>query len=358
MILEEIEIIEFKSIIKERITIPGNQLCLVGKNESGKSSIIQAISYLDILGENLDPIFLNKASAKYPDGMPVITGVFRLEKADCLKISNFLTGLIPNSVDLDRLINSENSWIQIKRWGNGISNVCVDITDKDSYVIKSSEITKRIADFYSFLFDDIYPRIEYFEKEELLIESASSKELSGNSKKFETFRRLLKIGGCDNFDRLKSSDASFLSTFISKTESSLNSIFEKHYKQDTSIRIKFQTISGDKICLVIQDGTGQSFSIDQRSPGFQYYFSFLVNKLYSQSISGGRNTIFLLDEPGNNLHPQGAKDLLKSFNEISKNSQIIFVRIQVERKGRREGIANSQEWAEIASRKKAIAERA
>ena len=34
------------------------------------------------------------------------------------------------------------------------------------------------------------------------------------------------------------------------------------------------------------------------------------------------------------------------------------VRIQVERRGMREGIANSQEWAEIASRKKAIAERA
>ena len=33
------------------------------------------------------------------------------------------------------------------------------------------------------------------------------------------------------------------------------------------------------------------------------------------------------------------------------------VRIQVERRGRREGIAKSQEWAEIASRKKAIAER-
>jgi prepilin-type N-terminal cleavage/methylation domain-containing protein len=34
------------------------------------------------------------------------------------------------------------------------------------------------------------------------------------------------------------------------------------------------------------------------------------------------------------------------------------VRIQVEERGMREGIANSQEWAEIASRKKAIAERA
>ena len=34
------------------------------------------------------------------------------------------------------------------------------------------------------------------------------------------------------------------------------------------------------------------------------------------------------------------------------------VRIQVERRGMREGIANSREWAEIASRKKAIEERA
>jgi hypothetical protein len=36
----------------------------------------------------------------------------------------------------------------------------------------------------------------------------------------------------------------------------------------------------------------------------------------------------------------------------------LAVRIQVEKRGMREGIANSQEWAEIASRKKAIAERA
>ena len=34
------------------------------------------------------------------------------------------------------------------------------------------------------------------------------------------------------------------------------------------------------------------------------------------------------------------------------------VRIQVKERGMREGIANSQEWAEITSRKKAIAERA
>ena len=35
-----------------------------------------------------------------------------------------------------------------------------------------------------------------------------------------------------------------------------------------------------------------------------------------------------------------------------------MVRIQFERRGMREGIVNSREWAEIAARKKAIAERA
>ena len=38
--------------------------------------------------------------------------------------------------------------------------------------------------------------------------------------------------------------------------------------------------------------------------------------------------------------------------------RINSVRIQVERRGMREGIVNSREWAEIAARKKAIAERA
>ena len=35
-----------------------------------------------------------------------------------------------------------------------------------------------------------------------------------------------------------------------------------------------------------------------------------------------------------------------------------IVRVQVEKRGIRDGMANAQEWAEIASRKKAIAERA
>ena len=46
------------------------------------------------------------------------------------------------------------------------------------------------------------------------------------------------------------------------------------------------------------------------------------------------------------------------LNNSCTLSKTNVVRIQVKERGMREGIANSQEWAEIASRKKAIAERA
>ena len=55
MKLKSIEIYDFKSISYEKLEIHSNQICLVGKNESGKSSIISAISYLNILETELMP---------------------------------------------------------------------------------------------------------------------------------------------------------------------------------------------------------------------------------------------------------------------------------------------------------------
>ena len=62
MKLKTVEIYDFKSISYEKLEIQSNQICLVGKNESGKSSIISAISYLNILETELDTSLLNKGS--------------------------------------------------------------------------------------------------------------------------------------------------------------------------------------------------------------------------------------------------------------------------------------------------------
>ena len=324
MKLKSVEIYDFKSISYEKLEIQSNQLCLVGKNESGKSSIIFAISYLNILETELETSLLNKGSDRYPNGLPIIVGTFQLSKSVYSKLYKLMSEYI--SKEYLTILNkqSENCHLQLKRWGNGISNVSLSILSSGKFGLKLSDKISELAKFYDSFFKDIYPEIEYFENEDLLIEPSTIEELLGLDKKFETFRKLLVIGGCNDFNDLNNPDINFVTTYLSDIEIKLNQIFKKHYKQDQSINIKIVPALGNKLNLIIRDNSNKSFSINERSQGFQYYFSFLVNKLYTKKISGNKNNIILLDEPGHSLHPKGAKDLLKSFDDISENSQILY----------------------------------
>jgi predicted ATP-dependent endonuclease of OLD family len=324
MKLKSVEIYDFKSISYEKLDIQTNQLCLVGKNESGKSSIISAISYLNILDTELNTSLLNKSSKNYPKGLPIIIGTFQLNKNVYTKLYKILSDYLSKE-DL-RLINkqSENCLLQIKRWGNGLLNISISILENGQFGIKISEKIKELAKFYDIFFKEVYPDIEYFENEDLLIEPSTIPELLGVDKKYETFRKLLIVGGCKDFNDLNNTDINFVTTYLSDIEIELNQIFKKHYKQDQSVNIKIVPAIGDRLNLIIRDNSNKSFSIKERSPGFQYYFSFLVNKLYTKHINGNKNTVILLDEPGNSLHPKGAKDLLKSFDDISETSQILY----------------------------------
>ncbi|OAN62603.1 hypothetical protein A8B79_03390 [Balneola sp. EhC07] len=323
MILKSVEIHDFKSIRHEVIPINSNQLCLVGKNESGKSSLILATSFLNILDTELNSKLLNKSSSNYPNGLPLVIGSFELSKSDYLQLVNIAKPFLkPEQLPFPK--QSDKCILQLKRWGNGFSNISISVLERNKFGFELSKNINELAKFYSEFFTQLYPEIQYYEKEDLLIEPSTVDELLGNDKKFETFRKLLIIGGCTDFNDLNNSDINFVTTYLSDIEIKLNRIFKKHYKQDQSINIKIAPTFGDRLNLIIRDNSGKSFSINERSPGFQYYFSFLVNKLHSKEINQGRNTVILLDEPGNSLHPKGAKDLLNSFDDISESSQILY----------------------------------
>lgn len=63
--------------------------------------------------------------------------------------------------------------------------------------------------------------------------------------------------------------------------------------------------------------------LKNRSKGFNWFFSFLVwfKKIQEDSNS---NYILLLDEPGLNLHASAQADLLRFFEDLSKEYQIIY----------------------------------
>lgn len=73
----------------------------------------------------------------------------------------------------------------------------------------------------------------------------------------------------------------------------------------------------------IQDGTS-TYSIAERSLGFRWFFCFLLFTQFRKSRKGS-GTLFLLDEPASNLHATAQKQLLASFDSVTEgNNRLIY----------------------------------
>lgn len=327
MILVQVEIFEFKSI--SHVKLPVNDImCLVGKNESGKTNIIEAISYLNFLNKRLTLYHTTKSSKRYRKEFPLISGLFSINKNDFNFFTEFTYGNdVVDMLSLAESLKSHNTgYVEIKRWGNSFSDIELKILDKNkSLLLKPTELIKdksQLSEFLDRFFIELYPTIDFFSDEEFTIEPASTEDLLSNNSKFDSFRRLLKVGGIDNMNLLNS-EVEEVTELTSDAETVLTEIFRKYYLQDKTISILIRPSSMGKWNVLIKDSTKKTYKLTERSPGFQYFFAFIFNKYYLNGNSNN-NSIYLLDEPGKSLHPKGSKDLLRTFKYISEKSQIIY----------------------------------
>jgi ABC-type Na+ transport system ATPase subunit NatA len=77
------------------------------------------------------------------------------------------------------------------------------------------------------------------------------------------------------------------------------------------------TIHDAYIRFSIQDGSSR-YSVDDRSLGFRWFFSFLLFTQFRIHRDLQKPTIFLFDEPASNLHAAAQMKLLESFPAIAK----------------------------------------
>lgn len=71
----------------------------------------------------------------------------------------------------------------------------------------------------------------------------------------------------------------------------------------------------------VSDGESR-YAINERSLGFRWFFSFLLFTGFKQAKS--RKTIFIFDEPAANLHAKAQAELLTSFSRIASNGNKII----------------------------------
>lgn len=99
----------------------------------------------------------------------------------------------------------------------------------------------------------------------------------------------------------------------------------KRLWKDRALKIRFN-LDGQHFDTLISDPTATydvEVNLNDRSRGFQWFFSFYVS--FSADTDGGKieNAILLLDEPGLYLHAKSQGDLLKHFEDDFSN-QILY----------------------------------
>ncbi|WP_182525848.1 ATP-dependent nuclease [Nocardioides dongkuii] len=83
-------------------------------------------------------------------------------------------------------------------------------------------------------------------------------------------------------------------------------------------------IDGDFFRVWVSDDLDPSeIELDQRSQGMQYFFSFFLIFLV-EAVDSHKNSILLLDEPGNSLHGTAQAKIIEFLRKVSADNQVIY----------------------------------
>jgi hypothetical protein len=83
-------------------------------------------------------------------------------------------------------------------------------------------------------------------------------------------------------------------------------------------------VDGDFFRVWVADDLDPSeIELDQRSQGMQYFFSFFLIFLV-EAVDSHKNSILLLDEPGNSLHGTAQAKIIEFLRGVSADNQVIY----------------------------------
>lgn len=364
------EILNFKGIEELIIDLdkqPSSKvITLVGLNESGKTSILQAINLLhNDMPESERHRLIPKRHKLNFTGTVSIIGTLSVSREDNLIISQRSKELgIANIKPLSQIIiersykykdsaytETLNYWtlrLEVQRTLQDKFTI-LDAKDKEWQLIVnyiSENLLPKILYYSDFLFD--FPAKVYIDEEtsvlkkqtqfrdviqdiltsidkELTIEDHIIKRLKNKSEGSQealdhtlsrmstqitkvvlgAWKNIMNLHGKELFVEAKSE---IITTTVNK------SIHAQQPQKKEVYYLEFRLKEG-----------AEKYYISERSLGFKWFFTFLLFTEFRKNRKTDiGETLFLLDEPASNLHSTAQKKLLAKFSELVQNSRLIY----------------------------------
>jgi predicted ATP-dependent endonuclease of OLD family len=383
MKLVSAHITDFRSIEDSNKFEIGDLTCLVGKNEAGKTAILQAFygispfaSFVYDKTRDYPRRHLNRFDDRHPDGKSkVIETHWRLSPADIklvsdiygadalkndeITISRYIGGnsqywSIPcdERACIDHLINEfnldevEKNLLKSAKNGEEAISILAELSQRSDNLEK---LFARLCDlkddsFHAEMIDILYPNqpkffyTSHFDRMsgEISIDQIQSDiQHDAVTPSDQIFLDFLEYAGT-SIDELKG--ASKHEDLKAKCEGASNEITDEIFQfwsQNDALKVIIDIAegkSGDKppfnsgtiVKIRIENSNHRvTVPLSERSAGFVWFFSFLSQFKQLKKTAG--NAIILLDEPGLTLHGKAQSDLLRYIEErLLPEHQVIF----------------------------------
>lgn len=336
-----------------------NITTLVGLNESGKTTVLEAINFLqESIGSDQAHKIIPREKSSNFTGNVVVKGTLTLDDDDQKKLADFceskdfyLAAPI-TSFDIERSYEFKGSVpVEAKRnWTIALVGRLSARASTNKRLHDEDE--PRWNEVIKFITDNLMPKIIYypnflFDFPEKIYLDASIAE--GKTQKQVLYRNVLQdildsLGeGLDLqehiHDRLKGGtpaqrnalQATLLKMSASITDTVIrpwNSIFKATDSKEVLVQAEVEDENSEepKYFLTIKLRQGNElYEIDERSLGFKWFFAFLLFTEYRKSRSSDSGeTLFLVDEPASNLHSTMQEKLTEKVESIVDKSRLIY----------------------------------
>lgn len=366
------KIANFKGIENTIINLDSssNIYTLIGLNESGKTTVLEAINYWSYSQESKDTVECLGFQTIQDDYelIPIgetsnfsksssVSATLKLSDADEIKIKKFAENecnfILTEPIDKieitksklfenSKCVKSKNLWtINLVGKRKGRSRKIISLDSKtqtwlDIVAYIRDNLLPTILYFPNFLFD--FPERIYIEnidgdlkkqKEHLFYKEIVQDLLDSLNQSLDIQTHIVdrKRSGNDNDENsLKKVLLDLSRELNNNILGAWNEIFKRKISNKRILVEAKLDRTIDKIYLEFMIEDDGYFSINQRSLGFRWFFAFLLFTKYRGYRSRKENNIlFLLDEPASNLHTTAQHRLQKSLAEMAKaDSKFIY----------------------------------
>lgn len=326
MKLKSIDINNYRSIDNlmfefEELPDKSNTYALIGINEAGKSSFLQALGLLD---EHVKPT----ASDLQDKSKPISVTYHYEQTVESIKecVSAIKEKFPDIKLDSRKLKNVEVVVdYSLPELAQQKSITFTDITDS---IEEKNEIQTLLVDaVYQNTHHSVYWS---YDEKHLITKPINLSEFAADPKSISTpLKRCFELCGYETDEKIQniikeiSSDSTereqLRESLGEEVTALIKGIWENH-----NITITFD-ISGDQIAFHVKDGAKKAKTASQRSDGFKQFVSFLINVSSQKKSETLINTLVLLDEPETHLHPQAQEYFLRELITLTRSDNNICI---------------------------------